>query len=161
MRATVVKPQVRGREAGDERSGRQNCDPRNTNRQGGRVRAASVLGNAKPKAHQDAPGRAGGHAAKVQILTRGDLFCESRGEVSKGRSSVEAPRKRGRAKGRSSSNMAQPRAFLRGERPLERTEWHLRPLPWTGRTRQNRCSRGELKFGGAESSRKSGGHRKP
>src|SRR5688500_12339998 len=113
MRATVAEPQVRGREAQDERSGRQTRDHRNTNWQRGRVRAASVLANAKPNRHQDAPGRARWPARKVQVLTRGDLRRESGGEVSKGRSSDDAPRKRGGAKGRSTKPMAQPRATQR------------------------------------------------
>jgi hypothetical protein len=103
MRVTVAEPQVRGREAQDERSGKQTCDHRNTNRQGGRVRAASVPLNTKPKDHQDASGIAGWRAGKVQGLTRGDLPRESAGEVSRGRSSEEALRKQGRAKGRSMS----------------------------------------------------------
>ncbi len=93
MRATVAEPQVRGREAQDERSGMQTYDRRNTNWQRGRVRAASVLANAKPKAHQDASSRARRHVGKVQALTRGDLPAERRGEVSRGRSSEEACRK--------------------------------------------------------------------
>jgi hypothetical protein len=103
MRVTVAEPQVRSREAQDERSGRQTCDHRKTNRQRGRVWAASVPSNAKPEAHQDAPCRAGWRARRVQILTRGDLLSESKGEVSKGRSSGEDPRKRERAKGRSTN----------------------------------------------------------
>ena len=90
------------------------------NWQRGRMRAASVLANAKPKAHQDASGRAGWRVGKVQVLTRGDLPRESVGEVSRGRSSVEARRKAGGAKGRSNQLRAQPTALQRGERPLER-----------------------------------------
>src|ERR1700733_11511881 len=111
MRATVVEPQVRSREAGDERSGRQIRDHRNTNRQRGRVRAASVHANTKPKTHQDASSRAGWRAEKVQVLPRGVLLCENGEKVSRGRSSDEARRKAGRAKGRSTRNMAQPRAI--------------------------------------------------
>ena len=115
MRATVAKPQGDAREGGAERSGRQNRDTEpalsaaeeKTNPQRGRVRAASVRANAKPEVHQDAPGRAGWRAEKVQALTRGDLPCESRGEVSRGRSSDDARRKAGTAKGRSIRNMAQ------------------------------------------------------
>src|SRR5436305_18725 len=104
MRVTVAKPQVRGREAQDESSGRQTHDHRKANRQRGRVRAASVLANAKPKAHLDAPGRVGWRLGKVQVLTRGDLLRESAGEVSRGRSSDDARRKAGRAKGRSADS---------------------------------------------------------
>jgi len=103
MRVTVAKPQVRGREAQDERSGRQTCDHRKTNRQRGRVRAASVPLTTKPKTHQDAPGRVGWRAGKVLVLTRGDFLRESAGEVSRGRSSEEALRKQGRAKGQSTN----------------------------------------------------------
>lgn len=96
MRATVAEPQVRGREAQDERRGRQTRDRRDTNWQGGRLWAASVRANAKPKAHQDTACRARRNAGKVQVLTRGDLLCESTGEVSRGRSSDES---RGNAEG--------------------------------------------------------------
>lgn len=96
MRATVAEPQVRGREAQDERRGRQTCDHRNTNWQRGLLWAASVRVNAKPEAHQDTEGRARWDAGKVQVLTRGDLMCESTGEVSRGRSSDES---RGNAEG--------------------------------------------------------------
>lgn len=100
MRATVAEPQVRGREAQDERRGRQTRDHRNTNWQRGRLWAASVRVNAKPEAHQDTAGRARWDAGKVQVLTRGDLWSESAGEVSRGRSSVEVPGKGEGAKGR-------------------------------------------------------------
>src|SRR4051794_1027905 len=119
MRVTVAEPQVRGREAQDESSGRQTHDHRNTNRQRGRVRAASVLANTKPKAHQDAPSKAGWRVGKVQVLTRGDLLRESVGEVSRSHSSDDARRKAGRAKGGSSRLRAQPKALGRSERPLE------------------------------------------
>ncbi len=49
MEVTVAERQGSGREAVAERSRRQNPDQRNTNRQRGRVRATSVLGNAKSK----------------------------------------------------------------------------------------------------------------
>jgi len=99
MRATVVKPQGDARKGGAERSGRQTRDHRNTNRQRGRVRAASVLANAKPEAHQDASSRAGWHAGKVQVLTRGDLCAERRGEVSRDHSSEDVRRKAGMSEG--------------------------------------------------------------
>jgi len=64
---------------------------RNTNRQRGRVRAMSVLGNAKSKCHrkthQVEPDGAG---RKFRHLTRGDLPCASKGEVSRDHSSAEA-----------------------------------------------------------------------
>jgi hypothetical protein len=92
MRVTVAEPQGDAREGGAERSGRQNCDHRNTNRQRGRRRAASVLANTKPKAHQDAAGRAGWRAGKVQALTRGGLPRESAEGVSRSHSSSEQSR---------------------------------------------------------------------
>ena len=103
MRATVAEPQGDVREDGAERSGRQTCDHRNTNRQRGRQWATSVLVNAKSKPHQDTASRAGWHAGKVQVLTRGDLRRESAPEVSRGRSSDDAVRKHGGAKGRRSN----------------------------------------------------------
>lgn len=160
MRATVAEPQVRGREAQDERSGRQIHDHRNTNRQRGRVRAASVLANAKPKTHPDAPGRAGWHVGKVQVLTRGDLLRESAGEVSRGRSSVKAGHEAG-AKGRSNQLRAQPTALQRGKRPLEQhgaataaasVDWQAKAEP---------VQPGRARAGEVESSWGSRGDRKP
>lgn len=83
------------------------------------MRAASVQANAKPQAHQDAQGKAGWPVGKEQVLTWGDLPCESIGEVSRGRSSKEARRKAGGAKGRSTELRAQPKAPERGESLLE------------------------------------------
>ena len=100
MRVNRSQRQGSGREAVAERSPRQSPDHRNTKRQGGRMRAASVLGNAKPKAHQGVSGRAAWPGMKVHVLTQGDLTCESRPGVSRGRSSEEAVRKHGGAKGR-------------------------------------------------------------
>src|SRR5690606_2548779 len=67
------------------------------------MRAMSVLENAKSNRHQkthrvepDGTGR------KFTHLTRGDLWRESAGEVSRGRSSEEARGNSGRAKGRRS-----------------------------------------------------------
>lgn len=92
MRVTVAEPQGDAREGGAERSGRQTCDHRNTNRQRGRRWAASVLANTKPEAHQDTAGRAGWPAGKVQTLTRGGLPRESAGGVSRSHSSSEQSR---------------------------------------------------------------------
>ena len=89
MRVTVAEPQGDAREGGTERSGRQTCDHRNTNRQRGRQWATSVLANTKSNPHQDTACRAGWRAGKVQALTRGDLLRESVGEVSSGHSSKE------------------------------------------------------------------------
>ena len=97
---TVAKRQGSGRETVAERSRRQTPDHRNTKRQRGRMRATSVLANAKSKVHQDASSRAAWHGGKEHVLTQGDLFCESGTGVSRGRSSDEAARKHGGAKGR-------------------------------------------------------------
>jgi hypothetical protein len=100
MRVNRSQRQGSGREAVAERSPRQSPDHRNTKRQRGRMRAASVLGNAKPKSHQDASGRAAWPGMRVHVLTQGDLTRESGPGVSRGRSSDEAVRKHGGAKGR-------------------------------------------------------------
>src|SRR5207245_2659611 len=63
-----------GREAVAEGSPRQTTDHRNTKRQRGRVRATSVLGNAKSEVHQGASSRAAWPGRKVHVLTQGDLF---------------------------------------------------------------------------------------
>lgn len=97
---TVAKRQGSGREAVAERSRRQTLDHRNTKRQRGRVRATSVLGNAKSKAHQDAPSRAAWPEWTAHVLTRRGLRRESGAEVSRGRSSDEAERKYSGAKDR-------------------------------------------------------------
>src|SRR5204862_5874797 len=88
--STVAEGQGSGRETVAERSRRQTLDHRNTKRQGGRMRATSVLANAKSKDHQDASSRAAWHEGKVHVLTQGGLTCESVPGVSRGRSSVEA-----------------------------------------------------------------------
>lgn len=84
-------------------------DRRNTNRQRGRMRAISVLENAKSnrhrKTHQVEPDGTGPKKMFMH-LTRGDLRSESGGEVSRGRSSEEARRKAGRAKGRRTNERA-------------------------------------------------------
>lgn len=97
---TVAERQGSGRETVAERSRRQTLDHRNTKRQRGRMRATSVLANAKSNAHQDASSKAAWHEGKAHVLTQGDLFCESGTGVSRGRSSDEAARKHGGAKGR-------------------------------------------------------------
>ena len=92
---TLAEPPGDAREGGAESSGRQTCDRRKTNVQGGRVRAASVRANAKPNNHPDAPGRARRRAGKVHVLTRGDLQPERAGGVSRSHSSVKVCRKAG------------------------------------------------------------------
>ena len=105
-------------------------DRRNTNRQRGRMRAMSVLGNAKSnrhrKTHQVEPDGTGPKRMFMH-LTRGDLRRESGGEVSRGRSSEEARRKAGGAKGRRTTERA-TKAGLRNdgvERPGTRRERQL------------------------------------
>jgi hypothetical protein len=105
--AKVAEPQPASREASGERSGRQRDSRRNTNRQRGRVRAMSVLANAKSDRHRKPyEVEPGDLARKFTSLTRGDLRSESPGEVSRGRSSVEAPRKWGGAKGQRTTERA-------------------------------------------------------
>jgi hypothetical protein len=101
MVVTVAERQGRNREAQAEGSRKQTGERRNTNGQRGRVRATSWLETTKSEHHQDAPGRVRRHAGRFQVLTRGELPCESGAAVSKGHSSVEAGRKPGGAKGRS------------------------------------------------------------
>src|SRR5262245_38645834 len=86
MRATVAEPQGDAREGGAERSGRQSCDHRNTNRLRQQW-ATSTLARAKSNPHQDTVCKVGWPAAKVQDLTRGDLKAERPRGVSRGRSS--------------------------------------------------------------------------
>lgn len=106
MEVTVAERQGSGREAVAERSRRQNTDRRNTNRQRGCAWATSMLGNAKSDLHPDARSRAGRRGMKVDVLTRGDLRGESRGEVSRGRSSDESRRKAEGAKDRRKQSKA-------------------------------------------------------
>ena len=73
------------------------------------MRAISMLENAKSnrhrKTHQVEPGGTGPKRMFMH-LTRGDLRRESGGEVSRGRSSEEARRKAGGAKGRRTTERA-------------------------------------------------------
>jgi len=100
MEVIVAERQGSDREVVAERSRRQNSDRRKTNWQRGQTWATSVLANAKSEPMEDTFGRARRRGMKVEVLTRGDLLRESAGEVSRGRSSEEARRKTGRAKGR-------------------------------------------------------------
>jgi hypothetical protein len=77
---------------GGEGSVDQRHDRMNKNRLRGLTWAMSVLVNTKSnvterhvRVESDGTGR------KLSHLTRGDLACESRGEVSRGRSSEDAP----------------------------------------------------------------------
>ena len=121
MGVTVAKQQGSGREAVAERSWRQKSDRRNTNWQRGRAWATSVLANAKSEDHPDTQGRARRRGLKVQVLTRGDLFLEKGGEVSRGRSSKESPRKREGAKGRRSHGKAL-QSIVRGANKPQRQQ---------------------------------------
>lgn len=99
-------------------------DRRNTNRQRGRMRAISVLGNAKSnrhrKTHQVEPDGTGPKKMFMH-LTRGDLRHESGGEVSRGRSSEEARRKAGGAKGRRTTERATKAGLRNGGVELSET----------------------------------------
>lgn len=120
MESTVVERQGGNREVEAERSRRQTFDPRKTKRQRGRVRATSVLGNAKSEAIKGASGRAAGRGRKGYVLTRGDLLGESLAEVSRGRSSVESPGNREGAKGRRNESKATGESVDRQETPGHR-----------------------------------------
>ena len=93
-------------------------DRRNTNRQRGRVRAMSVLGNAKSKSHrkthQVEPDGTG--SEMFMHLALGGLRRESGGEVSRGRSSEESRGNTEGAKGRRTTE----RATKTGLRPRRR-----------------------------------------
>ena len=143
MRATVAKPQGDAREGGAERSGRQTCDHRNTNRLRGRLWAASVLANAKPKAHQDTASRAGWPAGKVQVLTRGDLRGTSRGGVSSGHSSDESRRKTEGAKGQRSQQQRSTAHCAPGQNPPGRQQTTALRLALREPVPPTRCSRGK------------------
>lgn len=116
-------------------------DLRNTNRQRGRMRAISVLGNAKSnshrKTHQVEPD---GTGPKIMFmhLTRGDLRCESGGEVSRGRSSEDARRKAGGAKGRRTNERATKTGLRPGgeESSETRRERQHRQLPYAANVEQ-------------------------
>ena len=115
-------------------------DRRNTNRQRGRVWAISVLGNAKSnrhrKTHQVEPG--GAESNRFMHLTRGGLRRESGGEVSRGRSSEEARRKTGGAKGRRTSERATETGLRPGgeESSETRRERQPRQLPCAANAEQ-------------------------
>ena len=155
MRATVAEPQGDAREGGAERSGRQTCDHRNTNRLRGRLWAASVLANAKPNAHQDTASRAGWHAGKVQVLTRGDLRGASRGGVSSGHSSSKQSRGPGtarlnyetgtlpRAKGQRSQQQRSTAHCAPGQNPPGRQQTAALRLALREPVPPTRCSRGK------------------
>lgn len=143
MRATVAKPQGDAREGGAERSGRQTCDHRNTNRLRGRLWAASVLANAKPNPHQDTASRAGWPAGRVQDLTRGDLRGASRGGVSSGHSSVESRRKTEGAKGQRSQQQRSTAHCAPGLNPPGRQQTTALRLALREPVPPTRCSRGK------------------
>ena len=106
-------------------------DRRNTNRQGGRMRAMSVRGNAKSKGHRkthQVEPDGTGPKRMFMHLTRGDLRRESGGEVSRGRSSEESRGNTEGAKGRRTTERAtKPRLHDGGGK-----------APETGRERQQR-----------------------
>ena len=71
----------------------------------------SELANAKPKSHQTTLCRARQHEWKDPVLTQGDPLAERLEEVSRSHSSDEAPRKRGRAKGRRTMEQSSMRSW--------------------------------------------------
>ncbi len=116
--STVAGDKAADREAVAERSPRQTPDHRNTKSQRGRMRAASVLADAKPETHQDASSRGSWRGEKVHVLTQGDLFDESWREPTEGRQPAE-----GSPEGapRSGSNSAEAVVVMRaGESRKER-----------------------------------------
>ena len=103
MTATVVKAKAgSARNSARKKAVSQDNDRRNTNRQRGRVRAMSVLGNAKSKSHRKTHQvKADGMESKMFMhLTRGDFRWERGGEVSRGPSSEESRGNTEGAKGR-------------------------------------------------------------
>jgi hypothetical protein len=161
MEVIVAKGQGSDREVVAERSLRQNPDRRNTNWQRGRAWATSARASTKSETHQDTSSRARRHGRKVETLTRGDLRLESGGEVSRGRSSDDAPRKRGGAKGRSINEHGSTRSdSSRRETP----ETHGAAITATSVDRHAEAEPvqpGRAEAGGAESRWMSEGHRKP
>ena len=117
-------------------------DRRNTNRQRGRMRAISVLGNAKSnrhrKTHQVEPDGTGPKRMFMH-LTRGDLRRESGGEVSRGRSSEETRRKAGGAKGRRTTERATKTGLCCTGKELSETrrERQQRQLPASANAAQD------------------------
>jgi hypothetical protein len=82
---------VRG-DPGGEGSVEQRHDRMNKNRLRGLVWAMSVLVNTKSNVtNRHVWVESGGTGRKLSHLTRGDLLCESRGEVSRSRSSEDVP----------------------------------------------------------------------
>jgi hypothetical protein len=121
----------------EELSAKEGCsksnDRRNTNKQRGRVRAMSVLGNAKSNSHRKTHQvELGGTGQKMFMhLTRGDLRRESAGEVSRGRSSEESRGNPEGAKGRRTEKGA-PATGLRSagrQAPETRRALQQRQLP--------------------------------
>ena len=161
MVVIVAERQGSDREAVAERSRRQNADRRNTNWQRGRRWATSVRVNAKSEDHQDIFGRARRRGVKVEGLTRGGLLRESAGEVSRGRSSEEARRKAGRAKGRSIKESGSTESCaIRRETPGTRGAATAAASVDRHEAREP-VKPGEIAAGGVESGWMSGGERKP
>ena len=133
--STVAEGQGSGRETVAERSPRQTADHRNTKRQRGRMRATSVLANAKSKDHQDASSRAAWPEGKAHVLTQGDLTRENVPGVSRGRSSEDAERKHGGAKGRRNDCQATREPVNRENKTPERQQPKVGEPRHTARTR--------------------------
>ena len=134
-------------------------DRRNANRQGGRMRAISMLENAKSnrhrKTHQVEPDGTGPKKMFMH-LTRGDLRRESVGEVSRGRSSEEARRKAGGAKGRRTTERATKAGLRSGGGKLSET-WREQQLsaatPATNAERANGLSRAKQEWAASHRTR--------
>lgn len=150
MKVTVAKRQGDGCEAVAERSRRQNPDRRNTNWQRGRAWAISVLANAKSEVHQDTSSIASRRGRKGEVITQGELFDESRREVSRGRSSVEACRKTGGAKGRRNHRQSSMEHCAAGKNPPRRQQTVVRKHEALREpSGPERCSRRGSKWGEA------------
>ena len=109
------------------------------------MRAMSVLGNAKSKSHRKThPVESDGTGRMFMHLTRGDLRWEIGAGVSRGRSSEEARRKTGRAKGRRTNERAEDsrlrekggktseirRALQQRQPPTGARAWNIAGLRW-------------------------------
>jgi len=161
MEVIVAERQGSDREVVAERSRRQNSDRRKTNWQRGRAWATSVRATAKSEVHPDTSGRARRRGGRVQVLTRGELCGESRGVVSRSRSSEEARRKSGGAKGGSTNEHGSTRS-----QPARRETSGTRGVATAATTADGHDAAepvepGRAASGGVESSWLSAGDRKP
>jgi hypothetical protein len=147
MEVSVAERQGGDREVEAERSRRQNLDRRKTNWQRGRTWATSVLANAKSELHPDTSSRARRREVRVESLTRGDLLGESAGEVSRGRSSEEAFRKRRGAKGQRNQGKALQSIVSQGKESLDVSRPQPDRLALREPRKPRRRNRGKLCWG--------------